>query len=106
MTERDWVKSARHAPAWTTNKQASNREDLFLALDTMWQIGIEHDLHLDSKFVAARTRARSLAATLIPKSPKSPKSTTPKFYCSECNRTFFNKGWHAEACGSPDIHEL
>jgi hypothetical protein len=22
------------------------------------------------------------------------------FFCHDCNRRFFNKGWHAEACGS------
>ena len=25
---------------------------------------------------------------------------TTLFYCFDCGRRFFNKGWHAEACGS------
>lgn len=31
---------------------------------------------------------------------------TEPYYCADCGRRFFNKGWHAEACGSPNYERL
>lgn len=28
------------------------------------------------------------------------------FQCDDCGRRFANKGWHAEACGSPNFHPV
>lgn len=36
--------------------------------------------------------------------PIGPKAVL--HYCDDCQRRFYNKGWHAEACGSSNFHEL
>jgi len=28
------------------------------------------------------------------------------YECADCGRRFANKGWHAEACGSPNFHRV
>ena len=36
--------------------------------------------------------------------PIGPKAVL--YYCDDCGSRFFNKGWHAEACGSSNFHVL
>lgn len=36
---------------------------------------------------------------------RGPASGEP-FFCHDCQRRFFNLGWHAEACGSPNYERM
>jgi hypothetical protein len=66
-SERDWLRSANHAPAWTTHRGKVTREDLFNEIDILKARVAEKDGMLDSGIRASLTRIRSLAATLCPK---------------------------------------
>lgn len=70
MSERAWLEAADRPPAWTTSRGKVTREDLFNEIDILRARVAEKDGMLDSGIRASLTRVRSLAATLVPASPR------------------------------------